>query len=582
MWHCFRLFIDFVYAWPRLIIFKKKFQHLTDKISFPTAGCDWLHEISITVRAAKHIHKVPNERIQRLVMLESNQLLDNLLKLVACDNKMLMQNLAFDILNWITVIRTTRYRSPVPTMCKWSAKNAAKNANSAALDPNEQQNECAMIIGDNLAELVKNCMVLNNRSIAHKCSKLILASLDGAQNLLHADICQAFEDRLKMAIVNALPYIVRCEHAGALRWFTLLISGTSSLDTQNEISEQSIKLLIDIAGEMVKRYNPHGLLLRSRFGLYGLPFEPELFDAELPNLSKTSNLIYTYVPATKPGIQVGNQPMDLKSFCVSDGSELRVLPFQLRRKGIGSHFKGALEVEPLHFVCTGTSEATRLENTDSAMVQSGHIIDDIMLETPINSLENAVSMASGGSKKESGDKENLDDDMMNNVKNILVDKIFYSAIKKNKLKEDIKEAAKSFDLEVSVLSGYNEPETNDEWGPPEPRVVFLTNNSANNENSDAILEDTTATSASLTNKIQEFFEESNANEDTAFQWHKILSTPPKQTIVVDRMHSGARRYVILDFGQPTMLTDLVSFLPFNSDSQTLTTVFHRSFPHTLI
>uniref|UniRef100_A0A336MXH4 CSON002646 protein n=1 Tax=Culicoides sonorensis TaxID=179676 RepID=A0A336MXH4_CULSO len=523
-----------------------------------TRGCDWLHEISITVRAAKHIHKVPNERIQRLVMLESNQLLDNLLKLVATDQRMLMQNLAFDILNWISSIRLMRYRSPIPTMCKWSAKNAAKNPNSAALDPNEQQNECAMIIGNNLGEIVKNCMVLNNRSIAHKCSKLILASLDGAQNLLHADICQAFEEKLKTAIVNALPHIIRCEHAGALKWFTLLISGTSALDSQNEISEQSIKLLIEIAGEMVHRYNPLGLLLRSRFGLYGLPFEPELFDAELPNLSKSGNLIYTYVPATKPGIQVGNQPMDLKSFCVSDGSELRVLPFQLRRKGIGSHFKGALEVEPLHFICTGTSEATRLENTDSAMVQSGHIIDDIMLETPINNLDSGTAMTSGGgSKKETGDKENLDDDMMNNVKNILVDKIIYSAIKKNKLKEEIKEAAKSFDLEVSVLSGYNEPDTNDEWGPPEPRVVFLTNNSANNENSDGISEDTTTTSASLTNKIQEFFEESNANEDAAFQWHKILSTPPKQTIVVDRMHSGARRYVILDFGQPTMLTDLI-------------------------
>lgn len=491
-------------------------------------------------------------------MLESNQLLDNLLKLVAKDEKMLIQNLAFDILNWITVIRLTRYRSPIPTSCKWTAKNAAKNPNSAALDPNTQQEECVQIVSQNLADLIKFCMVLNNRSIAHKCIKMVLAVLDGAQNVLHGEVCQEFEAGLKKAIVDALPSIIKSEYAGALRWFTLLIAGTSSLDAQNEITEQSIKLLLDIAAEMVTRNNPHGLLLRSRFGLYGLPFEPELFDAELPSLSKTSNLVYTYVPASKPsGIQLGNQPMDLKSFCVSDGSEFKVLPFQLRRKGIGSHFKGALEVEPLHFICTATSEATRLENTDSTVIQSGHVIDDIMLDPPMNNLDTPhFAQAAGGSKKET-DKDNLDDDIMNNVKNILVDKIFYSAIKKNKLKEDIKEAAKSFDLEVSVLSGFNEPETNDEWGPPEPRVVFLTNNSVDNS-SETILEDASTTSASLTNKIQEFFEESNANEDTAFQWHKILSTPPKQTIVVDRMHSGARRYVTLDFGQPTMLTDLVS------------------------
>lgn len=338
----------------------------------------------------------------------------------------------------------------------------------------------------------------------------------------------------------------------------LLIAGTASLDSQNEIAVVCIRLLYDVSAELVKRNNPHELLLRLRFGLYGLPFEPELFDAELPNLSKASNLIYTYVPASKPsGIQLNNQPMDLKSFCVSEGNEFKVLPFQFRRKGIGSHFKGTLEVEPLHFTFTTTSEATRLENTDSAFPQSTHVIDDIMLDTPMNNLETGNFAPTTSSSKKEIDKENLDNDIMNNVKNILVDKIFYSTIKKNKLKEDIKEVAKSFDLEVSVLSGFNEPESNDDWG-LDPRIVFLTINSSNSDNNnDSILEDISATSASLTNKIQEFFEESNANEDTAFQWHKILSTPPKQTIV-DRMQSGARRYT-LDFGQPTILTDLVSF-----------------------
>lgn len=522
-------------------------------------GCDWLHEISITVRATKHVHKVGMERSQRLAMLESNQLLDNLLKMVARDDKMLVQNLAFDILNWIATIRMTRYRSPLPTIHKRSANEPIPNSyTTASLDMNEQQSECIEIISSNLAELIKQCMVLSNRSIAHKCSKLLLTVLEGAQNMPQIEQCQNFEDALKTSITNALPFVIRAEHAGALRWFTLLISGTSTLDSQNEIAEKSVALLVDLAREIVNRNDPYTMLLRARFGLYGLPFEPELFDAELPNMNKCSNLIYTYVPVAKPPsaqIQLGGQ---VKNVCMSaDTNEMRVLPLQLRRKGIGNHFKGALEVEPLHFTCCSTSEATRLENTDSAMVQSNHIIDDILLETPMDNIQSTSAVS--GTKKEA-EKENLDDDMMNNVKNILVDKIFSSTIKKNKLKEDIKEAAKSFDLEVSVLSGFNENESaTDDWGAPETRVVFLTNNSASDSN-EGILgngDRTTTTSASLNNKIQEFFEENNAYEETAFQWHKILSTPPKQTIVVDRMHSGARRFVTLDFGQPTMLTDLV-------------------------
>lgn len=482
-------------------------------------------------------------------MLESNILLDNLTKMVARPDKSLVQNLAFDIINWIISIRMTRYRSPSPINIQRNNVVVGDSvANGAASsDMNEQQSECVHIIGKNLSQLIRQSMVMSNRSIAHNCSKFILTALEGAQNMVQQEQCQQFELALKTAIIETLPFIIECEHAGALRWFTLLISGTTtSIESQteaNEIVEESVKLLVTLAQETVKRSDAHTMLLRSRFGLYGLPFEPELFDAELPHLNKISNLVYSYVPtAPKPNGGV-----------TEAGNELRVLPFQLRRKGIGNHFKGVLEVEPLHYVCSGTSEATRLENADSAVADSGHLMHDFLLETPGNIDGPQPIIVS----KTMDQKDNIDDDMMNNVKNILVDKIFYSAIKKNKLKEDIKEAAKSFDLEVSVLSGYNENEnSNDDWG-PEPRVVYLTNNQQSNDSQESIMEDASATSASLNNKIQEFFEESNANEDQAFQWHKILSTPPRQTIVVDRMHSGARRFVILDFGQPTMLTDLI-------------------------
>lgn len=58
--------------------------------------------------------------------------------------------------------------------------------------------------------------------------------------------------------------------------------------------------------------------------------------------------------------------------------------------------------------------------------------------------------------------------------------------------------------------------------------------------------------------------------DTAnnlYSWHKLLTPPPKQMIVIDRIHSGARRFVILDFGFPVVLTDV--FMPACDDLTSL-------------
>jgi hypothetical protein len=40
-------------------------------------------------------------------------------------------------------------------------------------------------------------------------------------------------------------------------------------------------------------------------------------------------------------------------------------------------------------------------------------------------------------------------------------------------------------------------------------------------------------------------------------WSKIMFPPPPHAIIIDRMHSGARRFVVLDFGTPILLTDLI-------------------------
>ena len=40
-------------------------------------------------------------------------------------------------------------------------------------------------------------------------------------------------------------------------------------------------------------------------------------------------------------------------------------------------------------------------------------------------------------------------------------------------------------------------------------------------------------------------------------WQQIMYQPPQMSVVIDRIHSGARRFVVLDFGSPILLTDFV-------------------------
>lgn len=128
-------------------------------------GCDWLHEISITVRSTNPMCRMVSERSQRSAMLESNGFLVNLLKM-ACDSSVPMtQNISLDIILWIVSIRMARYRSP-------------KNTESTFPDVHSLQKDCIKIMEMHLSDFIKNCILYGNRSVAHKCVKIILVALE--------------------------------------------------------------------------------------------------------------------------------------------------------------------------------------------------------------------------------------------------------------------------------------------------------------------------------------------------------------------------------------------------------------------
>lgn len=255
----------------------------------------------------------------------------------------------------------------------------------------------------------------------------------------------AFEMALKNTLQDSIPDMIKSNYAGGLRWFSLLISSTSTADSQGAISSSLMNILTDVLREIYNRPSPLNSLLQARFGLYGMPFESELFDLELPSLSN-KNSSTSYASLMKPNNAQHSNLSDLKNFCSSEGSEMRV-PMQLRRKGISNHFKGLLEVEPIHYVCFATSEATRIENMDSMSMQSSNIIEDILIESPgqngVVKLGSMKMPAQMEPKKNETELDKLEIGLANEMKNVFVDKIFYSQIKKHAKYDKLKSLIKT-------------------------------------------------------------------------------------------------------------------------------------------
>jgi len=77
-----------------------------------------------------------------------------------------------------------------------------------------------------------------------------------------------FEKSLRNAILDCLPDLVSAKYSGALRWFTLLVSTSSTFVSQCQISEACLNLLLEVTKEMAKRSNQYTSLLRTRFAFY--------------------------------------------------------------------------------------------------------------------------------------------------------------------------------------------------------------------------------------------------------------------------------------------------------------------------
>lgn len=496
---------------------------MTDPIKDENHGCDWLQEISINVRSVANC-KVRNDKAQRCAILESNIFLPNILKIICKPESMIAQNLALDILYWIVSIRMKQFR----------------NLEQSNPDVHSLQKDCVKTVCSYLREMLMECVLNGGRSVAHKCVKTLLTMYHGVQDMDPKASMQSvklYEQVLAQSIQECLLAAKSIKHAGSLRWLNLLICDTVNSFSYLEIAEKCIQLLLETSTELERRYNPYSALLRTRFGLYGLPFELELFDIELPQFNNKS----TTHPVTLASIIKFATSIQSCTTVGGDGKgnigeslEMKYLPVYLKRRGVGHQIKGLLEVTSLHFTCTGSSEATRLEQVEQAAFgQKTSLVDDLGFEpsTILNDqtlketiiICNGTATAGGGiGLQEPDPNEGLLGKSESNA-----EKFFQSSWKKTTLRDKLKESFSTYGNKGTIID--------------------------DNDDDEAM-----PTSSGLENAEEaENIGSLNFDENAALPWHKMLAPPPKQMIVIERMHPGARRYVTLDFGMPILLTDVL-------------------------
>ncbi|KAL4711749.1 hypothetical protein ACJJTC_015815 [Scirpophaga incertulas] len=464
-------------------------------------GCDWLHQISITVRACPPTD-VPMERQQRIAMLESNSYLSNLCVTAASSSDDEKRKLALDLLIWTISIRLQRMR-----VAKSETGTTKDSTNPAEL----QQLECVKIIERHTDQLVRNCVLCSNRSIAKKCVKIMLITSEGVKQMPKPWKC-TFEQTLMGSVSACIPFLGACESPGALRWLVALAQHAAQRAPAAALLPPCLLLLQRAAQCLRARASPHHQLLRARFGLYGLPLERTIFAAEVPELARSSSATVTYAsvlagdsatpPSAKTDCQLKdllNLPPDIPSSPADSKAPPACVAAWAASQGVGVFGAGLSEAVPLHVACHAASDGTKLE----AAAPRPHPA--------------AVCALPGTAAAASAHHAPAHDSAM-----------LWSFMKESNMKQSSQDPGLSDDFESSMM----------DCDPQEK-----------SESSD-----------------EKLFKEQE-QEQCNIPWAGLVTRPPHHTLVVERMHSGARRYIVLDFGHTVRLTDVI--IPSCSDLVTL-------------
>ncbi|XP_056342469.1 baculoviral IAP repeat-containing protein 6 isoform X8 [Oenanthe melanoleuca] len=518
-------------------------------------GCDLLQEVSVTIRRFKKT-SISKERVQRCAMLQFSEFHEKLLTTLCKKTEDGLttehaQSLVLDTLCWLAGVYS-------------NGPGSSKEGNDSLLSKTRQ---C-------ISDIIRVCFFEAGRSIAHKCARFLALCISNGR-------CdpsqQGFGSVLLKALLNNMPLLPAAATGGSVYWYFVLLNYVKDEDLAG-CSTACASLLTAVSRQLQDRLTPMEALLQTRYGLYSSPFDPVLFDLEICG-SSCKNVYNSSI-----GVQ--SDEIDLSDVLSGNGK----ISSCAAAEGSFTSLTGLLEVEPLHFTCVSTSDGTRIERDDA----STFTVSTFGVTPAVGGLSSGtVGEASTAlSSAAQVALQSLSHAMASAEQQLQVlqekqQQLLKLQQQKAKLEAKLHQTTAAAAAAASAVGPvHNSVPSNtvaapgffihpSDVIPPTPKTtpLFMT---------PPLTPPNEAVSAVINAELAQLFPGSVIDPPTVnLAAHNkntsksrtnplgsglalaishashFLQPPPHQSIIIERMHSGARRFVTLDFGRPILLTDVL-------------------------
>ncbi|XP_028323473.1 baculoviral IAP repeat-containing protein 6 isoform X3 [Gouania willdenowi] len=510
-------------------------------------GCDLLQEVSVTIRKFKKT-SIPKERVQRCAMLQFPDFHEKLLDVLCWTEGSMTtehtQSLTLDILCWLAGVFS-------------NGPCSLKEGKEGLLVKTRTR----------LTSIVRMCFFEAGRSIAHKCARFLALCISNGKG---EPSQQGFGGSLLKALLDNMPYLPAAATGGSVFWYFVLLNYVKEEDLAG-CSTACASLLTAMSRQLQDRLTPLEALLQTRYGLYSSPFDPVLFDLEVSGSSCRN--------AFNNNVGVQSDEIDLSDILSGNGK----VSSCAAAEGSFTALTGLLEVEPLHFTCISTSDGTRVERDDAMFTVSTFGVTPTMGSLTTGTVGEASTALSSAAQVA---LQSLSHAMVSAEQQLQVlqekqQQLLKLQQQKAKLEAKLHQTTSAAASGVGPIHNSVPSNATSAPGffihpsdviPPTPKTtpLFMT---------PPLTPPNEAVSAAFSAELAHLFpgsmmdagpvnlaahkntQKSKANPIGSglalaiSQASHYLQPPPHQSIIIERMHSGARRFVTLDFGRPVLLTD---------------------------
>uniref|UniRef100_H0ZEY7 Dual E2 ubiquitin-conjugating enzyme/E3 ubiquitin-protein ligase BIRC6 n=1 Tax=Taeniopygia guttata TaxID=59729 RepID=H0ZEY7_TAEGU len=514
-------------------------------------GCDLLQEVSVTIRRFKKT-SISKERVQRCAMLQFSEFHEKLLTTLCKKTEDGLttehaQSLVLDTLCWLAGVYS-------------NGPGSSKEGNDSLLS---KTRKC-------VSDIIRVCFFEAGRSIAHKCARFLALCISNGR-------CdpsqQGFGSVLLKALLDNMPLLPAAATGGSMYWYFVLLNYVKDEDLAG-CSTACASLLTAVSRQLQDRLTPMEALLQTRYGLYSSPFDPVLFDLEICG-SSCKNVYNSSI-----GVQ--SDEIDLSDVLSGNGK----ISSCAAAEGSFTSLTGLLEVEPLHFTCVSTSDGTRIERDDAMSTFGVTPAVGGLSSGTVGEASTALSSAAQVAL------QSLSHAMASAEQQLQVlqekqQQLLKLQQQKAKLEAKLHQTTAAAAAAASAVGPvHNSVPSNtvaapgffihpSDVIPPTPKTtpLFMT---------PPLTPPNEAVSAVINAELAQLFPGSVIDPPTVnLAAHNkntsksrmnplgsglalaishashFLQPPPHQSIIIERMHSGARRFVTLDFGRPILLTDVL-------------------------